>query len=403
MNQTRSLNRWLAPLVGLGLALALLVGGGAVLGAVPAPSHAPTAAGPLSGFDTPTPTRTATRTATRTPTRTPTRTATATATPDANGCSPVVWTAVSGATASGSTLTKLANASSGWSAGGISTVALDGGDGSVSATVVATTTLLMFGLNHNNSTVSYTDIDYAIYTYATTGRLLVFENGVNKGSFNPYSVGDALKVGIDNGVVKYYQNGVVFYTSTIVPIYPLVLDAAIYTPGAALHALTICVDSQPVFWTTVQNATASGNLLTKPANGTTSWNAGAISTLAIQSGTGYVQVTVPNTSTLAMFGLSHGNSGVAYSDIDFALYAYATTQKLLVYEGGTSKGQFGGYTTGDILRVAVSGGVVRYYRNGALLYTSTQAPVYPLLLDTALYTPGVPILNARISGANLGP
>jgi hypothetical protein len=57
-----------------------------------------------------------------------------------------------------------------------------------------------------------------------------------------------------------------------------------------------------------------------------------------------------------------------------------------VYEAGALRGTFGTYTTGDVLRVAVEGGVVKYRKNGTLLYTSTVAPTYPLLVDTSLYT-----------------
>ena len=49
---------------------------------------------------------------------------------------------------------------------------------------------------------------------------------------------------------------------------------------------------------------------------------------------------------------------------------------------------FGGYQAGDPFQVGVEGGVVTYRRNGAVFYTSGVAPAYPLLIDTALFTPG---------------
>jgi hypothetical protein len=62
-----------------------------------------------------------------------------------------------------------------------------------------------------------------------------------------------------------------------------------------------------------------------------------------------------------MLGLSKGNTSSSYDDIDFALYLCAN--QVRVYEGGINKGSFGTYVTGDILRVAVVGGVVRYLQN----------------------------------------
>ena len=78
-----------------------------------------------------------------------------------------------------------------------------------------------------------------------------------------------------------------------------------------------------------------------------------------------------------MFGLSNGDTDQGYADIDYAFYTYPPTGQLLVFEKGVYRGSFGAYAAGDILRVAVESGVVKYYRNGALLYTSLQAPASP--------------------------
>lgn len=284
----------------------------------------------------------------------------------------------------------------------------------------------MFGLNHNNSTPSYTDIDYGIYTYPPYARLLVYENGTYRGQFGAYAVGDVLRVELTAGQVRYYQNSTLFYTSTVAPIYPLVLDAAIYTVGGQVRNAQICAaglgpsptptlpgtatatrtpysDSGPVTWKSRVATQASGGTLTKPSVASVGWNAGAISDRVIQSGNGDVQATVAAINTLGMFGLSHGNSNATYQDIDYALYTYATNHTLLVYEGGAYRGSFGSYTVGDVLKVAVANGVVRYYKNGGLLYTSGVAATYPLLVDSSLYTPDAQILNATLTAANLVP
>jgi hypothetical protein len=53
---------------------------------------------------------------------------------------------------------------------------------------------------------------------------------------------------------------------------------------------------------------------------------------------------------------------------------------------------------GDRLRVAVEGGVVRYYKNGALLYTSSVTPAATLRVDTAIYNTGGQVANATLCG-----
>ncbi len=157
--------------------------------------------------------------------------------------------------------------------------------------------------------------------------------------------------------------------------------------------------AQPVTWTNAVGVTVTGNSLTATGNG---WNtAGAVSTQSIASGDGYVETTVSETSTYRMIGLSHGDTNQDYSDIDFALYP-AAGGALYVYEDGVSRGYFSNYATGDTLRVAVEGGVVKYRKNGTLLYTSTVAPTYPLLVDTSLYSYGSTLNNVLISGAGGG-
>jgi hypothetical protein len=158
-----------------------------------------------------------------------------------------------------------------------------------------------------------------------------------------------------------------------------------------------------VSWTTVVNATANGNTLTRgPApNG---WIAGAQSAQAITSGSGYVEFTASETNTLRMCGLGSGDSDQGYQDIDFAIYlgGYPSGGIVEIYEGGIFRGTFGSYVSGDVFRVAVEGGTVKYRKNGALLYTSTIAPTYPLSVDSSLYSPGATLTNVIIDDGTGG-
>jgi|GEM_PF-4453370 len=98
-----------------------------------------------------------------------------------------------------------------------------------------------------------------------------------------------------------------------------------------------------------------------------------------------------------MLGLSNGDSGQSYTDIDFALYAYSDST-LHAYEGGVYAGHFGTYAAGDRLRVAVEGGQVRYLRNGVAVGVSSRAVTYPLVADAALYDTGATLTNVVLSG-----
>lgn len=73
--------------------------------------------------------------------------------------------------------------------------------------------------------------------------------------------------------------------------------------------------------------------------------------------------------------------------VDFAIQLN-DTGGVAIYESGALVNTFGPYHAGDVFRVQVKDGVVTYYRNRYLLYTSARTPSYPLLLDASIRTPG---------------
>ena len=313
---------------------------------------------------------------------------------------PVVWTNAAGVTVAGNTLTK--TAANGWgNAGAVSTQALPSGDGAVEITANSTTGYRMFGLSQGSATNAYQEIDFALYL-ANGGNLVVIENGAIRGSAGSYVAGDKLRVIVQSGVVKYVRNGIVLYASTVAPSYPLLVDTAFYDTGAVLSSAllygtwtTAPATTTPVAWTGAVGVAVSSNNLTK--TGAVGWNAAAVSTLSLPAGTGAVETTVNDTTHYRMFGLGNGSTTTSYQEIDFAFYLM-TGGSLRIYENGVYRGEFGTYAAGDKLRVAVGAGLVRYYRNGALLYTSTVAPTYPLIVDTSFYDTGGTLNNVMLGG-----
>jgi len=155
--------------------------------------------------------------------------------------------------------------------------------------------------------------------------------------------------------------------------------------------------AQEVNWTNVSGVAVNGSTLAATYG---YWAAGASSTQTIASGDGYVETTIGETNTYRMIGLANGDSNQSYVDIDFAWYAVADGN-LQIYESGAYVGSFGPYAIGDGLRVAVEGGQVKYRKNGQLLYTSTHAPTYPLVVDTSFYNPGSTLNNVVIGNGGV--
>jgi hypothetical protein len=160
---------------------------------------------------------------------------------------------------------------------------------------------------------------------------------------------------------------------------------------------TITSDDLPpaVQWTSLVGATASGGSLTRGA-GAEAWNAGAVSRQTLLSGDGYVEFVANETTSNRMLGLGNGDASQTFMDIEFAVYL-RSVGTFAVYESGVARTGFVPYAAGDRFRVGVESGVVKYRRNGVLFYTSS-APSYPLLVDTSLYTPGATLSDARVLG-----
>ena len=132
------------------------------------------------------------------------------------------------------------------------------------------------------------------------------------------------------------------------------------------------------------------------------WNdAGAVSSQTIAAGDGYMEFTPGDTGTYRMCGLGHTDSSAYFADIEYAFFMGGSGD-LYIYESGTDRGYNGVYAASDRLKVAVEGGVVKYYRNGALVYTSTVTPQYPLQVDTSLNTVNSYLGNVVITNSSLG-
>lgn len=189
----------------------------------------------------PTNTPTATVPPTSTPTSTPIPTSTATATPVGATCAAVNWTNLAKAGAGGGSLQKTATDYT-WDAGASGTSAITSGSGSVQVSADSTSYGRMIGLTHSYTGPSYTGITYAL-ELQSNGTLDIYESGLWRAAPGTYSVGDVLKVAVQQAVVRYYRNGTLLYTSAVAPAYPLTPDGSIRDYQGRLANATLCLGS----------------------------------------------------------------------------------------------------------------------------------------------------------------
>src|SRR3569833_2318995 len=145
-------------------------------------------------------------------------------------------------------------------------------------------------------------------------------------------------------------------------------------------------------------AIVSTNSLTRlQING---WNAGVSSWNAVINN-GFFQFTASETNTYRAIGLSNTHTGNNYTTFQYCFYLNAGGT-LSIYESGSGRGSYGTYNTGDILKIAVENNVVKYYRNGTLLYISSITPTLPMIVDATIYNNGATLTNAFVSNYNAG-
>jgi hypothetical protein len=165
------------------------------------------------------------------------------------------------------------------------------------------------------------------------------------------------------------------------------ISLVLVRPGA--HA-----EDQAVTWTHLVNVTVTDTVLEKTGGWDGVDDAGATSLQELTAGDGYIEFTVGEATTFWLAGLSHGNDGTGYADIDFAFRFNGAGWADVLENGLYQSGGDTPYAAGDVFRVAVVGGRVQYSRNGILLRESANIPQYPLLLDTSLGSLGTTVHDA---------
>ncbi|MFM8431322.1 MAG: hypothetical protein ACKOA1_00845, partial [Bacteroidota bacterium] len=347
----------------------------------------------------------------------------------------------------------------------------------------------MIGLSVSYTTSSYTGIQYAIYLQSN-GALGVFESGTNRGNFGTYATGDLLRVHVQSGVVKYYKNGTLFYTSTVTPSVPLLVAASLNDIGATLtnvmvynynngdfvsivqqagtnltytwmvngvvmvsgrataytnnslnvgdiitcqisqggclagnsyisnqifivaapqltpdffiedvYAFPSCnIGVEQVMWSnsdmTSGMSAVNTNSLTKNA-GNGLWNGGAASLNKVKN-RGYFEFTATENNKLRAAGLSAVNNGADQNSISFCFYLQ-NDGNYRIYESGTDRGLMGPYAPGSVFRIGIDNGLVRYFKDGILVYISAVAPTLPAMVDVSINEAGGTVSNAFVA------
>lgn len=174
-----------------------------------------------------------------------------------------------------------------------------------------------------------------------------------------------------------------------------VTDVRNYRPVEWIDMLRVTDDDNPsAYGSGIRKYTSNGY-----------WNGGAASLRQIR-GDGWLQFDAPVTNLYRMIGFSTDHSGAAYTELTHAIYLrYDGTAVVREYVSGSNVASSPtlSYSAGDRFAIRRENGLVTYYHNGEVFYTSAVSSTGNLRADTAFYhTSGSAMISGvRMSGAVL--
>jgi hypothetical protein len=122
------------------------------------------------------------------------------------------------------------------------------------------------------------------------------------------------------------------------------------------------------------------------------WNLNVRSEYPIlESGDGYIEWTYVSGERGYFAGIQSSavSNGVLQSNIDFGIYIFGSETSVRASEDAVQIGPvWPQIFNGDVFKIAIESGVVKYYLNDALQYTSLVAPTYPLYFGTHIFSNG---------------
>ena len=123
---------------------------------------------------------------------------------------------------------------------------------------------------------------------------------------------------------------------------------------ACISVFLVCpiahAEDQAVTWTNPVNVTVTGTVLQKTGGWDGVDDAGATSLQELTAGDGYIEFTVGEATTFWLAGLSHGNDGTGYADIDFAFRFNGAGWADVLENGVYQSGGDTPYAAGDVFR-----------------------------------------------------
>ncbi len=259
-----------------------------------------------------------------------------------------------------------------------------------------------FGIDVSDNPTSHLSMDYSIYL-TSAGTIGEWENGVDNGALGvTYATGTVFRWHISaDGLVELLKDGTFIYMSLVqATTFPKYGNVSIGTLGGTMKPIIfgpVQLGSPPSNAVTWRNKTGClvgiSNVL-----GAITTPSGATSTQSLTSSAGgRCELTTKYVGNNRVFavGLTTLTSVTDIAQLNFGLYMFHGTD-LYIWESGVNRGLFT-KALSDVLDVRVSpSGVVTYYKNNVLFYTSTVTATFPLYAGAAFVHAGARAEQVRL-------
>lgn len=308
---------------------------------------------------------------------------------------PVVWTDLSNATTgSNGAITKTPNGGDWPTAKANSTQSITG-NGYFDCTLNHNGAPNLYPINVGLNSGDLATLEY--YWAISSGYAQPYVNNTYKAS-TPVTTSDTLRIAVEAGVVKFYKNAELVYTSDVAPAFPLKarVEAGLDNTGLTSAAIST-TSSVAATWVDLAHATTGSNGgITKTPNGS-DWPVASANSAQAISNNGSFECVLNHNGAPNVYSINVGlNSG---STATLEYYWAIASGHAQPYVNNTYKASTP-VTTSDKLKIAVEGGVVKFYKNAELVYTSDVAPSYPLKGYFSAGLDGAGLTSAAFVGAN---
>lgn len=274
--------------------------------------------------------------------------------------------------------------------------------------------------------------DYFWYYYGPVfggSTLFCFEADNNAFSAGLLAAGDVLKISIEEDYVRYRRNGVLIYTSPYRPSVGTIRDGTrnsvtLDTTNASYRGVfgvaaitgtrtvpfknpkvtqegigtgwklnplsgTQLYADEPVWDTAydtgniVSNIQVGTYLQKHPTTGAGVWDTSAVTAQQITAGDGWFQTTITDMATVgySFLGLTSNTdwANPAYNPyLTYGFHFYIANNTVQVWENGVNTGVSVPMSLGNVFRVALEGGMIKYLKNNAVFYEHSVTPTYPI-------------------------